>query len=370
MKGVRTKAYLEYLIKEKNIPYLDICVGQGQDTIFRCFSDKQGKATGEEQLYLYSCTKPLTVIGAMRLVECGVIGLDDLVEKYLPSYANTFILNEAGEPTPTKNKMTLRHLFTMSGGLTYDIHTQPLQELKKTTSKTVDIVNGFIKTPLSFEPGARFQYSLCHDVLAAVVEIASGKRFSQYMQEEIFAPLGMVNTGFHNMPQTFADMYEATADGGVRQIAPINVLGIGSDYDSGGAGVISRVEDYAKFARALACGGETKDGYRLIGNETLRRIYRKQHSSMAVDNGFTCVQGEEYGYGLGMRTRLKETEWGLPIGEFGWDGAAGAYLMVDPIHKISVVIGMHVLTWPYVFAGEHLKLVQCVYEDMREEGLL
>ena len=370
MKGVKTKAYLDFLLKEKNIPYLDICVGQGQDTLLRYFADKQDKATGKEQLYLYSCTKPLTVIGAMRLVERGIIGLDDPVEKYLPAYADTFVLNAKGEPTPTKNKMTLRHLFTMSGGLTYDIHTEPLQEIKKKTSKTVDVVNAFIKTPLSFEPGERFQYSLCHDVLAAVVEVASGKRFAQYMQEEIFTPLGMTNTGFHDMPSAFADMYEATADGGVRKIDAVNVLEIGPDYDSGGAGVISRVEDYAKFARALACGGITKDGYRLIEEVALREIYKEQHSSLAVNNSFTCVQGEEYGYGLGMRTRLKETEWGLPVGEFGWDGAAGAYLMVDPVHKISVVIGMHVLVWPYVFTGEHLKLVQCVYEDMREEGLL
>lgn len=371
MKGIRTKAYLEYLIEKKNIPYLDICVGKGQEEIFRHFADRHGKTTGEEQLYLYSCTKPLTVVGAMRLVERGVIGLDDPVEKYLPAYADTFILNEKGEPVPTKNKMTVRHLFTMSGGLTYDINTPPLQEIKRETSKTTEFVSGFVKTPLSFEPGERFQYSLCHDVLAAVVEVASGKRFSEYMQEEIFTPLGMADTGFHNMPkEDFADMYTATENGEIQRITPINTLEVGSDYDSGGAGVISRVKDYAKFARVLACNGVAENGYRLLGEEALLEIRREQHSKLTVNNTFTCVQGEDYAYGLGVRTRMKETAWGLPVGEFGWDGAAGAYLLVDPVRGISIVMGMHVLNWPFVFTGEHLKLVQCIYADMQEEGLL
>ena len=82
---------------------------------------------------------------------------------------------------------------------------------------------------------------------------------------------------------------------------------------------------------------------------------------MAVNNNFTCVQGGDYGYGYGVRVRMKPTAWGLPAGEYGWDGAAGTYLMVDPVNRISVVIGMHVRNWPYCFRHEHLNLVKEIY---------
>ena len=99
---------------------------------------------------------------------------------------------------------------------------------------------------------------------------------------------------------------------------------------------------------------------RLLKEGTVELLRQETIASLGVDNSLTCVQGDEYGYGLGVRVRKKTTEWGLPIGEFGWDGAAGTYIMVDPINKISVVIGMHLRGWPNVFRGEHLRLVQCV----------
>ena len=124
------------------------------------------------------------------------------------------------------------------------------------------------------------------------------------------------------------------------------------------------------FADLLACGGESKNGYRLLKRETVELLRQETIASLGVDNSFTCVQGDDYGYGLGVRVRKRATDWGLPVGEFGWDGAAGTYIMADPINKISIVIGMHLRGWPNVFKGEHLRLVQCVYEDMKEEGIL
>lgn len=112
-------------------------------------------------------------------------------------------------------------------------------------------------------------------------------------------------------------------------------------YESGGAGLVFTVEDYIRFADALACGGISANGYQVVKEETLQKLVSKQFKTISVNNGFTCVQGEDYGYGLGGRVRGKTTEWGLNKGEFGWDGAAGAYVMVDPEKKVSVFIGMH-----------------------------
>lgn len=366
MNGKRIRAYMQELIEQKDIPYLDFSLSVADKEVFRFYAGKDG-ATGKEKLFLWSCTKPLTVVGAMKLVEEGKLSLDDEVSKYIPEFNSTFLSN--GEPT--KKKMTVRHLLTMSGGLTYNMDTPPIKALRERTGNTAstrEIVAKFVETPLLFEPGERFEYSLCHDVLAAVVESASGKRFATYMDEAIFTPLGMRNTRFHGGEEDLAASY-AVENGKIQKIPTRNWSVIGENYDSGGAGAISCVDDYAKFARTLACGGVAENGYRLIKEETLKQIRAPHFKRAQIDGGFTCVQGEDYGYGLGMRTRVKPTDWGLAVGEFGWDGAAGTYLMVDPTRKISVVMGMHLLGWPAIFKGEHLNLVKAAYADLEEEKI-
>ena len=315
---------------------------------------------------VYSFSKTVTGLAIGMLIEDNRLSLGDYVYTFFPEY----------KPQKLSKRMrllTVRHLLTMSGGLSYDMQTKPIQEVVRENGgkpTTEACVNAFIKTPLSFEPGARFQYSLCHDVLAAVVQKASGKRFSEYMDEVIFQPLGMTESGFHTEKKGMYDMYDCDENGNVWQITPHNRLILGENYDSGGAGVISTVDDYVKFAITLANGGKTEQGYRLLCEDTLQNVRSTAHTEMCVENAFTCIQGDEYCYGLGVRVRMKDTPWGLTKGEYGWDGAAGTYLMVDPHRKIAVVMGMHLLSWPYVFRGEHLKIVQCLYEDMQEEGLL
>ena len=366
MNGKRVRAYIRDLIEKKDIPYLDFSLSVEDKQIFRFYDGKKG-ATGKEDLFLWSCTKPLTVVGVMKLVEKGKLGLDDEVEKYIPEFGHTFLPN--GERT-TK-KMTVRHLLTMSGGLSYNLDTPPVRALREKSgdkASTREIVAKFAETPLLFEPGERFEYSLCHDVLAAVVESVSGKRFAEYMDEEIFKPLGMENTRFHGNESNLAAAY-SVEKGKIQPIERKNWLVVGENYDSGGAGVMSCVDDYAKFARALACGGVAENGHRLIREESLLQIRKPHFKSAGVENGFTCAQGDDYGYGLGVRTRIRATEWGLPVGEFGWDGAAGSYLMIDPTRKISIVMGMHLLGWPEIFRGKHLNLVKAAYADMEEEKI-
>ncbi len=126
--------------------------------------------------------------------------------------------------------------------------------------------------------------------------------------------------------------------------------------------MISTVEDYAVFADALACDGIAANGYQVIDTKTLKEVRSEQISALAVNNNFTCVQGDEYGYGLGVRVRKVDTDWGLKIGEYGWDGAAGAYLLVDPQRQISVTMGKHLREWHNVFVGKHLEIVKHIYQ--------
>ena len=372
MNGRRTREYIEYLRKEKGVPYLDVRLCKENTELFRSGYSEDTDVTGNECVYLYSATKPMTVVCAMRLIEEGKLSLDDYVEKYLPAYADTFLMKD-GAAVPTQNKMTVRHLFAMSGGLTYNVATQPITDAVAATggkADTVEVVNAFIKTPLLFEPGTFFAYSLCHDVLAAVVEKVSGKRFSEYMKEIIFDPLQMKNSYFHGPIEKIHKKYVSDDNGNLSPMEPYNYLILGDNYDSGGAGAISTVDDYMKFVIAMTNDGVGENGYRLLKKESIELLCSTDHEAAYARNDFDCIHGrEDYAYGLGVRVRKNTTAWGLPAGEFGWDGAAGTYMMSDPTNKISVVIGLHILKWQAMFKGEHMKLVQCLYEDMQEEGL-
>ncbi len=359
---VDAKKYIDHLVQSKRLPYIDVCAWQAHQPIFRYGVATDGRVTGKEPLFLYSASKPMTVACGMRLIEEGKLFLDDPVSKYLPAYAHAYT-----EKGVLEKPMLVRHLFTMTAGLSYDVRSPATLALQKKNplAGTLDFVNTFVENPLDFEPGERFQYSLCHDVLGAVIEVVSGKRFADYMREILFSPLGMDNTDFHlNDTREMTRQYIADADGRITEMARENSLVLGKNYDSGGAGVCGCVDDYIRFADALACGGVAKNGQRILQKSTIEQLRDARVGGISLQNSFTCVQGNEYGYGLGVRVRTKDTEWGLQKGEFGWDGAAGTYLMVDPAKEISVVIGMHVRSWPFVFADEHLEIVKRIYQTI------
>ena len=272
--------YIENVLrKEKGVPACDVLIRREHETVFRYFSgvsDYMGQIPlrGDELYYMYSCTKPITCAAAMQLVEQGKLQLDAPVSDYLPAYRDTFLLKD-GKRIPTEKVMTVRHLFTMSAGLTYARDTEPVKELiaANPNAGTVEAVDAFVKSPLAFEPGERFLYSLCHDVLAAVVEVVSGMRFSEYLKKNIFEPLGMTRIGF-DLPEEekshLVAQYACHRPG-----APFRPMGgngdfrITSNYESGGAGLYASVEDYSRFADAMANGGVGITGAQILKSETI-----------------------------------------------------------------------------------------------------
>ena len=254
------------------VPYIDVLCCKGDQQVFRYTLGDS--ITGKECLQMYSCSKPITALAAMILVEKGKLSLDDEVEKYLPEIKEAFLLNDLGEKISPKNKMTVRHLLTMTAGFTYDLKTRSVRQIieKNKRAKLREFIEAFVASPLSFEPGERFQYSLCHDVLAAVIEAASGLRFSTFIQKHIFDPLGMKNSFFDNRSQPFLEMYEANADGKIFLTDHTNPLIPTVEYESGGAGLTSTVEDYSKFARMLANGGVAASGKRIISSDFFASI--------------------------------------------------------------------------------------------------
>lgn len=369
MRALTINNFIEQLRKSIGIPYLDVVCYQSHKQIYRYVSGKN--ATGKELLYMYSCGKPVTVVSALRLVEEGKLSLDDPVCKYLPEIEKAFILNDQGKKVVVGNTMTIRHLFTMSAGFTYNLATQPIQNLVASNKEQAvlrDFIAKFVETPLAFAPGQQFEYSLCHDVLAAVTEVVTGQTFSQYVNESLFQPLQMSHSRFDNQEQGVIDVYLATNDKQVVKIDEGKILIPAPKYESGGAGLVSTVEDYIRFADALACGGVAANGYSVLSKTGVQALATEQVKKVSVNNTFTCVQGEDYGYGLGVRVRQAPTAWGLPIGEFGWDGAAGSYVMIDPQREVSVFIGMHLRNWPQVFTGKHLQIVEAIYQEFFNES--
>ena len=359
------------LHKEKGVPGCDLKIVQNHKTLLRysCgYSDYEGKqeVSDTDLYYMYSCTKLVTCVAALQLIEKGIISLEDPVYKYIPSFKNVFLI-KGGKRVAPKTTMTLWHLFTMSAGLTYNIDAKPLQEFiaANPCAGTVDIVSAIALSPIDFEPGEMFQYSLCHDVLAAVVEVASGMKFSEYLKQNIFQPLGMNSTAFNEelIPVgKLAAQYQCVGS----KVEPLNngnPFTLAKNYESGGAGLISTVDDFSLFAAALACGGVGANGAKILKEETIRLMATEQLSSYTMKNNFSCAAGEGYGYGLGVRTLIDKSQGQRSsLGEFGWDGAAGSYIMIDPKENLSIFFSMHVRNWPALIGCAHAPIRDLTYD--------
>ena len=352
---------LDSFIKSKKMPSADILIYKDHKEIYRGTfgtKDAEGKIPlrGDELYFLYSATKPITCVGAMRLVERGVISIDDPVYKYIPEYKDLTYLDK-GEVKKCTKVMTIRHLFAMRGGLTYNLNMPSFKELvaREPDAGTVDVVKSFAATPLSFEPGTRYQYSLCHDVLGAVIEVASGMKFGEYMKKEVFEPLGMTKTTFHvtdDMLPQFATQYRL--ENGEYTPVPLTcVYKLTKNYESGGAGLVSCVDDYIKFADAMANNGKAANGYQLLRPETVDLMRVNQNEVNLLLPG-PVRPGLGYGFGMRMMIDKRLANSNAPCEfEFGWDGAAGTYVTMDAHHHICAVYFQHVLGHGWVYTDVH-----------------
>ncbi|MBE6636549.1 MAG: beta-lactamase family protein [Ruminococcaceae bacterium] len=368
-------AFIENEIRgNRGVPGCDFQVMQDHEVLFRYrsgTSDEKGvvPVSGQELYYMYSCTKPITCTAGMQLVEQGRLLLDAPVSTYLPEFRDAFVLKD-GQPTAPSRTMTVRHLFTMSAGFDYNWGKPPLKALLATNphANTRTVVGTFIQSPLVFDPGERFQYSLCHDVLAAVIEVAAGMTFSDYLKRSIFEPLGMTHTGFFPTEAETAAMAAQFLFQPPHTITPmekVNSFRITDAYESGGAGLYSCLDDYARFADAMANGGIGVSGASILKPETIDQMRAPQLTKYLINDAFSIPAGPGYGYGLGVRTLIDRSRGQRSaIGEFGWDGAAGSYLMMDPTHRLSIVFLMHVRNWVLLLGHSHAALRDLTYEAL------
>ena len=335
------------------------------------YSDLENKIPmqGGELFNIYSCSKVTTVTAALQLYERGKFLLDDPLYDFIPAFKNMRVRLENGETVAANSPITMRHLFTMTAGFDYNTNAPWRAIAKERTEgrmETLEVARAIAEQPLGFHPGTKWNYSMCHDVLAAAVEAISGQHFSDFVRENIFNPLEMNSSTYHPDDAAYAKMaqqyrYDVLSDhdavklqagvirgddGVVVNVGKRNYLVFGEGYDSGGAGIVTSVEDYAKLANALACGGIGTTGERILGSGTIELLRTDQILSGAIDiSNFNWQQLKGYGYGLGVRTMLDRARSGFngAVGEFGWGGAAGATILVDPDMHLAYFYAHHML---------------------------
>lgn len=329
---------------EMGIPGYDCIVMKDGEVVYRRmdgFSDYERTVpvNGKEIYNVYSCSKPVTCTAALQLLEQGKYRLTDKLSDYMPEFENMTVQTENGT-RPAARPILIKDLFTMTSGFNYGIGWPVRERMRKETDCTCatrEVMKELAKVPLIFDPGDHWEYGLSHDILAGLVEVVSGERFGEYVRKHIFQPLGMKNSTFlldSSKVDTVCAQYKFDAESGeYRSIGKeIEAYKFGSLYESGGAGMISTVEDYIKFLEAMRVGDI------ILKNETIELMATNM---LTEEQGRTYWRVENYGYGLGVRCPKEGKSF-----DFGWGGAAGAYLLIDRIHNVTMFYAQHVLSSP------------------------
>lgn len=303
--------------REKNIPMAD-------DTIFR----------------LYSMSKPITAVAVLMLYEECAFFLDEPLKNFLPVFAEVKVKQERADGSfdlvPLERDITIFDLLNHTGGLSYD----GFHAAEKDGSTLADFVAQYATIPLVRQPGTEWFYGASNDVLGHLVEVVSGIPFDQFLQERIFGPLGMEDTGFWVPPEKqdrFGIRYVQTED---RHLDPMHE----EDREyykkpamfSGGAGLVGTTADYLQFCQMLLNDG-TFNNARILGRKTVE-LMRQDH----LPQGHGPIMPFRIGYGLGVSVvrSLAEKQGISSVGEINWGGAASTDIWIDPSEKMVTMIMM------------------------------
>lgn len=327
-----------------------------------------GQRTGEHSIFrIFSQTKPVTGIAAMMLIEDGVLSLDQELRDILPAFDQMQVLDgDDGKTRPAARPITIRHLLThtagfgsagMTLGALYIKHgiTPGIRERVAgpgdlpTPRTLVEMGERLAALPLAADPGTRFDYSVALDVLGLVIQTASGMPFETFLQNRLFGPLGMVDTGFSVSPSQagrFAALPEKKGEMWTLADDPRHSRYARPYYPAGGGGLVSTAHDYARFAAMLLNEGAYA-GVRVMKPETVR-LARSNLLPAGVNHvdlplGQTL---EGAGFGAGMSVQLAPGRltdglfaWpgAVPAGVYGWPGSAGTACWIDPERRFFLL---------------------------------
>jgi CubicO group peptidase (beta-lactamase class C family) len=319
---------------------------------------------------IYSMTKPIICVALMTLYEEGRFQLLDPVAKFLPAVGKVRALSGTSpanmEEVDLIRPITIRDLFTHTSGLTYNfLEDSPACEMYRqvgllsNAGRTLEATIGELaRLPLAYQPGTKWCYSMAIDVLAHLVEVISGQPLQHFLNERLFAPLGMADTGFSVPPEhhgriaamyghpdiaisTLTGIFEAWTAGfneriDVEATYPKDNT---QSFARGGHGLFSTTADYMRFAQMLLNRGEL-DGVRILAPKIADLMHMNHVPLALLPYEIGGIPSDGYGFGLGSRVLLNVAESALPgsVGEFGWGGAAKTYYWVDPQEELVGIL--------------------------------
>jgi CubicO group peptidase (beta-lactamase class C family) len=373
----RLRAVMNQYVAEKKIPgAVGLIARRGKIAYQEAFGMadlEAGKPMRLDTIHrIYSMSKPITSVAVMMLYEEGKFQLNDPVANYLPEFAKMQVGVEEKDPqtgqlvlktVPAKHPITIRDLLRHTSGLTYGVFGDTLVDREYRKARGVmdkdlaSFVTQLARLPLLYEPGTRWNYSLSVDVLGRLVELLSGKTFEQFLQERIFAPLDMHDTGFYvpaSKKDRLAKLYITTKEGKLEPAAVCATWQECTDkfptaalsyleppaFQSGGGGLVSTTYDYLRFCQMMFNQGQY-NGKRLLSRKTIQL--------MTSDNlGKIPEVGPGVGFGLGFAVSKAPGEAGMmgTPGEYNWGGAAGTKFWIDPKEELIGIFMTQILLNP------------------------
>ena len=297
---------------------------------------------------LYSMTRSMTSLAAMILWEEGAFQIDDPISQYLPQFVGQRVFADAGSPDMDQTQsrdgdITVEHLLLHTSGLGSRSSGIYRAEGVRLRSISVEqMVDNAARTPLFEDPGTNWRYGISTTILGRLVEVWSGKPLEDYLQERVFGPLGMTDTGFWVEPERadrLATVYRASREGELRpyqmEEIPFTEQPI---LIEGGVGLVASTMDFLRFSQMFLNGGEL-DGNRVLQPETVTMMTVNRIPDALLPIGFgrpTLGQG----WGLGFSIVMDASQYAYPVndGDFWWDGSAGTRFWIDPTENMVTIV--------------------------------
>ncbi|MET0536120.1 MAG: serine hydrolase domain-containing protein [Steroidobacter sp.] len=369
-------------VKSERIPGAVVLVmRQGKVAYFQTFGF-QDRATQAEMkpdsiFRIASMTKPITMIAALMLAEEGKLQLMDPVGTYLPQLQNLQVGVEVQEGSgekrlalePARRAVTVQDLMRHTSGMTYGVFGDSLvqrayraADTRNDQQSNAELVDKLAKLPLAFQPGTTFEYGMSNDVVGHIVELRSGMDLNRFIVERIARPLGMSDTGFLLDSAQIARLAQYQSKPGT----PPPVIGYNPakppKWFSGGGGLLSTAEDYARLCQMLLNGGEL-NGARILARKSVE-LMTSNHLPPNIGYGAFTLElgisaplpqyGQGYGLGVGVRQEAGRSTVPGSVGDFFWGGATGPYFWVDPHEQLIAVM---MLQMPDIQVRTHYRSV-------------
>lgn len=347
---------LRSAVEEKRVPMVVAMVANAKQVTY-----EHAVGVSKDAIFaIASMTKPVTSVAVMQLVEAGRVKLDEPAATYVSELGAVQVL-EGGKMRPPKTAVTVRHLLTHTAGFGYEFLNADLLALvsKKELPSVMAGGDAFLKAPLVFDPGSKWEYGINTDWLGRLVERVSGQPLDAYFRQKVFDPLGMSDTFFVVPPAKRARMVkivQRNADGTLAEQPAMPEAPV--TFFSGGGGLYSTAADYLKFIRALMAGGQldgrrilSADSVAMMGRNHIGELQIREMSSvipqLAVNGG--AMPGSLDKFGLGFALNTKPVEGRRAANTMSWAGIYNTFFWIDRDKQIAAVLMTQML--PFLDPG-------------------